>query len=206
MIDDLKTDSNDSRDMLEDPNENITTLDAGTPLSKRTPTNDLSNPRNSEGEQPNDLSREGLIPHVSTEEEKKESPKVRQTDQSVDLGIVKQAKDMDDKFVKLDENRILVKSYLHDLLRYINKNDATLANDVDGNLSFFIKQMPAAELEIPFTEWISEKVEVVKKEFILDYNRKLELLKTQLDHAQNYIESLTDEESLVGIAENLGVL
>lgn len=205
MIDDLKTDSNDSRDIIEDPNENITTLDAGTPLSKRTPTNDFGNPRNSEGEQPNNSSREGLLPHVSTQEEK-ESPKVRQTDQSVDLGIVKLAKDMDDKFVKLDENRLLVKGYLHDLLRYINKNDATLANDEDGNLSFFIKQMPVEELEIPFTEWISEKVEVVKKEFILDYNRKLELLKTQLDQAQNYIESLTDEESLVGIAENLGVL
>lgn len=209
MIDDLKDDLNDSKDIFEDPNENITTLDAGTPLSKRTPPNELSNLENDEEEhqKPINLSTEGLSPNVATEEEKTERPKVLQAVvHNEDLKIVKLAEEMEDKFVKLDENRLLVKSYLHDLLRYINKNDATLANDEDGNLSFFIKQMPAEELEIPFPEWINKKVEVVKKEFIVDYNRKLELLKSQLDHTQDYIESLTDDESLFGIAEKLGVL
>ncbi|CAI4045205.1 hypothetical protein SUVZ_10G2720 [Saccharomyces uvarum] len=110
------------------------------------------------------------------------------------------------EWCKIDENRLLVKNYFHDLLKYINNNDATLSNDQDGDLAFLIKQMPNEELDMTFTNWVNLKVRSIKHEFIDDCEKKLNILKNDFDTATNYVETLEDDDELIEIARKMGVL
>ncbi|CCD24371.1 survivin NDAI_0D00570 [Naumovozyma dairenensis CBS 421] len=66
---------------------------------------------------------------------------------------------------KIDENTLIVKKYFHKLLKYINNNDATLHHDRDGDLTFFINQMPNTELDMTFEEWIKSKKIIYSRNF-----------------------------------------
>ena len=101
---------------------------------------------------------------------------------------------------------MLVKNYFHDLLKYINNNDATLSNDQDGDLAFLIKQMPNEELDMTFTNWVNLKVRSIKHEFIDDCEKKLNILKNDFDTAKNYVKTLEDDDELIEIAKKMGVL
>lgn len=110
------------------------------------------------------------------------------------------------EWFKIDENRHLVKNYFHDLLKYINNNDATLANDKDGDLAFLIKQMPAEELDMTFNNWVNLKVQSIKREFIDDCDKKLDILRRDYYTATNFIETLEDDNQLIDIAKKMGIL
>ncbi|CAI4043953.1 hypothetical protein SKDZ_10G2850 [Saccharomyces kudriavzevii ZP591] len=109
------------------------------------------------------------------------------------------------EWCKIDENRLLVKNYFHDLLKYINLNDATLANDKDGDLAFLIKQMPNEELDMTFIAWVNMKVQSIKREFVDDCDKKLGILRNDFDTATNYIETLEDDDELIEIAKKMGI-
>lgn len=117
----------------------------------------------------------------------------------------KASNSQNEKIFKMDEDKNLVKNYFHDMLRYINNNDATLANDRDGDLTFFMKQMPSEEMEIPFSQWIMKKKKALQKEFQDDVKQKLRKLRDEFNHAIENIETIENEETLIAMAERLGV-
>lgn len=110
------------------------------------------------------------------------------------------------EWFKIDENRLLVKNYFHDLLKYINNNDATLADDKDGDLAFLIKQMPSEELDMTFNNWVNLKVKSIKREFIDDCDKKLDILRKNYYAATNFVETLEDDDQLINIAKEMGIL
>lgn len=95
---------------------------------------------------------------------------------------------------KIDEGTSVVKKYFHGLLNYINHNDASLLNDDDGDLAFFINQMPDTELNMTFPEWIHYKKDLLKREFASDMKKKLVLARNKFDVIKNLVESLEDNE------------
>lgn len=103
----------------------------------------------------------------------------------------------------MDEDKKLVKSYFHDMLRYINNNDATLANDRDGDLAFFIKQMPEEEMGITFSQWILRKRDELKNDIQDDVKKKLERLKSEFDSVVRGIRLLDDDTVLSNLAQEL---
>ncbi|CDH11516.1 uncharacterized protein ZBAI_03302 [Zygosaccharomyces bailii ISA1307] len=117
----------------------------------------------------------------------------------------KASNSQNEKIFKMDEDKKLVKNYFHDMLRYINNNDATLANDRDGDLTFFMKQMPSEEMEIPFSQWIMKKKEALQKEFQDGVKQKLRKLRDEFNHAIANVETIENEETLIAMAERLGV-
>ncbi|CDH16520.1 uncharacterized protein ZBAI_08308 [Zygosaccharomyces bailii ISA1307] len=117
----------------------------------------------------------------------------------------KASNSQNEKMFKMDEDKNLVKNYFHDMLRYINNNDATLANDRDGDLTFFMKQMPSEEMDIPFSQWITKKKEALQKEFQEDVKQKLRKLRDEFNHAIENIGTIENEETLIAMAERLGV-
>lgn len=111
----------------------------------------------------------------------------------------------EENMYKIDEDRLLVRTYFHDMLKYINNHDATLANDKDGDLAFFIKQMPKEEMEIPFSQWILRKKEAVKREFQENVQGKLRKLRNEFNRVIENVEAIEDEKILIDLAEKLGL-
>lgn len=109
----------------------------------------------------------------------------------------------ENQMFRLDENKNLVKSYFHDMLKYINRNDATLANDRDGDLAFFIKQMPEEEMSITFSEWIIRKRDALKKDLVRETDSKLEKLRKEFDRIIGAVNSIVDDDKLIALAEKL---
>lgn len=106
----------------------------------------------------------------------------------------------------LDDNTELVKEYFKNLLRYINNNDSTLSNDLDGDLNFFINQIPDNELDLTFNDWIDIKVSEVKADFIKKTDKKTELIKKEFESIQKRIEDLDDDNILRTMAKNSNIL
>lgn len=110
------------------------------------------------------------------------------------------------RFKLADENRRIVKDYFHDLLVYINKNDATLANDHDGELTYFMRQMPPEEVDMTFTTWVESKLDKIKMDFARDCEEKMRTLRMDFERTQDFISSLEDEETITSIARRLNLL
>lgn len=109
-------------------------------------------------------------------------------------------------FARMDENKKIVRDYLHELLQYINNNNATLKSDKDGDLNFFIQQMPEVELDMTFHEWIDKKKNLLKKEFSQEVQQKLEILQAQFEKAKRKVEEINDDEVLLEIGKTHGIL
>ncbi|KOG98669.1 survivin [Saccharomyces eubayanus] len=158
----------------------------------------------------NSISSTSLHPQYSPlEKQKKEKTLTTDTECATGCLLNEETKNSRADFgewCKIDENRLLVKNYFHDLLKYINNNDATLSNDKDGDLAFLIKQMPNEELDMTFTNWVNLKVRSIKHEFIDDCEKKLNILRNDFDTAKNYVETLEDDDELIEIAKKMGVL
>lgn len=114
-------------------------------------------------------------------------------------------------FAKIDSTKNLTKKYFHDLLKYINEHDATLDNDVNGDLRFLMNKMPDKELDMTFGEWLQDKVNKIHEEFVRGSSIKLQLLKDEFDKIKNRVvkiddTSSSDDEWLIDIAKKLDIL
>ncbi|CAI4034487.1 hypothetical protein SMKI_10G2800 [Saccharomyces mikatae IFO 1815] len=147
---------------------------------------------------------------MSATEFQPDFPRIEEQRKEINTNLVKEEGRVGEadagEWFGIDENRLLVKNYFHDLLKYINNNDATLANDKDGDLAFLIKQMPNEELEMTFNSWVDLKVQSIKREFIDDCDKKLNILRSNYYTATTYVENLEDDDELIKIAKKMGIL
>ncbi|CUS22170.1 LAQU0S04e09780g1_1 [Lachancea quebecensis] len=118
---------------------------------------------------------------------------------------IKMSSCLENSFKSIDEDRRVLSHYFHNLLRYININDASLANETDGDLNFFVNHMPEAEKRLDFPAWIDRKVMALKQEFNRDYKSKIMKVEEQFQSAQNFIKNLDSEEALVKIAKDYNI-
>lgn len=208
VINDLGDDLNSSKSSFKDLNENITSLDTGTPLPSRSIQNgSLSLPYGDEQGSPEPTDHNELEKTVFYQEKNTAVAQAMHSEVKINDETPRSISADDDGILaKRDQNRILVKEYFHDLLLYINKNDATLENDKDGDLTFFVRQMPAEELDTTFPEWLEKKMSRVRSEFLSDADEKLNQLKEQFEHARAFISALDDDDAITNIASSLGLL
>lgn len=205
IIDDLDDGLSASRSGLIDTHDNITSLDTGTPLPSRSLLNG-SGSLNYDHEQ--EAAQEQTGKHKDSSSDHASQDEMRSKNTTPSLRLIGESNDQklsnsDEKPANSEETRKLVKEYFHDLLVYMNKNDATLGEDRDGDLAFFIEQMPASELDMTFTHWVDEKLKTMKQEFKEECGAKLSFLKKDFEQACNSINSLDDDEALLKIAASL---
>lgn len=105
----------------------------------------------------------------------------------------------------IDNDTKTIKKFFHDLLVYINRNDCTLENDIDGEVENFVKQIPANELSMNFQTWILDKVTKVKVDFRKSVQKKLSLISKTIEVQKQYIENTATDEELVEIYKSLDV-
>lgn len=110
----------------------------------------------------------------------------------------------------IDNDRKIVKDYLHDLLNYININNASLNNDRDGNLTYFMDKMPESEKNMQFENWTQTKVKSIHKTFTDDIDNKKKLMMSEfalLDHQIRSINTNTNENDalLRHMANSFGI-
>lgn len=115
-----------------------------------------------------------------------------------------------DKLLKLDEDRSIAKRYLHDLLRYINHSDATLNNDVDGDLNFYMNKMPELEKRMTFKLWIQDKIKVNHQVFVNDLKKKQNVLKDEYSDLIKQIKSIDidnekNDDFLLNFSNNFNI-
>ncbi|GMM56679.1 survivin [Maudiozyma humilis] len=95
----------------------------------------------------------------------------------------------------IDNDRKIVKDYLHDLLNYININDASLNNDRDGNLTYFMDKMPESEKNMQFENWTETKVKSIHKTFTDDIDNKKKLMMSEFALLDHQIRSINTNKS-----------
>ncbi|AMD22996.1 HHR227Wp [Eremothecium sinecaudum] len=108
-------------------------------------------------------------------------------------------------FSNLDKDRRLLSTFLHGLLNYINVNEATLSTDIDGNLNYFIQQMPSKELEMTFSDWLDYKVDELKDEYVNEIEKKKGLLLKKFEASVEKVKNITDSKILLQLAERFGI-
>ncbi|SCV02861.1 LAMI_0H03576g1_1 [Lachancea mirantina] len=106
---------------------------------------------------------------------------------------------------KHEENRLLLRSYLHRLLRYINYKDASLSNDKNGDLHFFFNKMPSEEQDLNFVSWLDNKEQELKRSFAEELANKMQALEEKFSDAKNCIERISDDETLAEVARAFSV-
>lgn len=109
---------------------------------------------------------------------------------------------------EIDKDTNSVKEYMHNLLRYINYNDAALNNDKDGDLHFFMNHMPDIEKKMSFGDWIQHKLLEINKEFVKNITKKSSISKDAFAELVNRIESIDENDDnhdsfLINICSNL---
>ncbi|AAS53078.2 AER399Cp [Eremothecium gossypii ATCC 10895] len=109
------------------------------------------------------------------------------------------------EFNKLDEDRRMLSGFLHDLLRYMNVNEATLKRDIDGNITYFIQQMPNQELDMTFIQWLDLKVSQLKVEYLKELEKKRTLLVGQFEASERIIRNISDSKVLLELANRFGI-
>ncbi|SCV02487.1 LAME_0H01640g1_1 [Lachancea meyersii CBS 8951] len=114
--------------------------------------------------------------------------------------------DLHNSLVLVDEERVLLANYFRKLLRYINVNDLSLFNEVDGDLSFFVQHMPQHEKQLAFSAWIDKKQSELKEEFERDYRTKVAKLDRQFKAAKSFLEKIDNDEALLKIADHYSLL
>ncbi|SCU91205.1 LADA_0F08680g1_1 [Lachancea dasiensis] len=106
-----------------------------------------------------------------------------------------------DSLHKVDESRGLLANYFRKLLHYINVNDATLDNEKDGDLSFFVHHMPEVEKKLTFAAWIDMKKMELREEFNRDYQIKIATIEQQFTEAKNFFLELDNDDAILKLAE-----
>lgn len=107
-------------------------------------------------------------------------------------------------FTAIDENRVILRKYFHDLLRYINKTDASLYNDRDCALELFVSKIPDNELDMDFKAWLEYRIDLVKREFSEITQKKKDILKEKLEHSKEVLKEMT-EDALLEIAKDINL-
>ncbi|AET39693.1 survivin Ecym_4672 [Eremothecium cymbalariae DBVPG len=108
-------------------------------------------------------------------------------------------------FDNTNKDRIMLSNFLHGLLKYINVNDANLNRDIDGNINYFIQQMPGNELDMTFAEWLDHKVRELKDEYLKELVKKKELLLKQFRASEEMVKNITDGKILLELAERFEI-
>jgi len=85
-----------------------------------------------------------------------------------------------DSVTNMDQNTNSAKKYLHNLLRYINYNNATLHHDQDGDLHFYLNRMPEEEKKLVFKDWVLYKKDMLNDSFNKRVATKTSILKDTL--------------------------
>ncbi|SCV03908.1 LANO_0G06986g1_1 [Lachancea nothofagi CBS 11611] len=135
--------------------------------------------------------------NASTTDKSLNPSAVREDNVSTDRGDI--------TYSRLDESRALLGNYFRKLLRYINLNDASLSNEIDGDLSFFVKHMPQVEKELTFSAWIDRKELELREEFDRDYKMKIAKLERQFQVARSYLENIDNDDFLLKMAETYNI-
>ncbi|KAG0672194.1 hypothetical protein C6P45_003669 [Maudiozyma exigua] len=109
---------------------------------------------------------------------------------------------------EIDTDTNSIKEYMHNLLRYINYNNATLNNDKDGDLNFFMNHMPNIEKNMNFGDWIKYKLTEIHKGFVENISKKSVISNEAFTVLLNRIESIDenddkDDSFLTNICNNL---
>lgn len=208
MVDELNDDSVDIKIEYTDTNKGIDSLETGTPLKGVSESDRLSpSHRNTLTAITNGILDNPSEARQELDETKEKKTVASQVSSSPNnIEAVDQAKSSTSQFEKASEDGRIVKDYFHDLLVYINKNDATLADDRDGELAYFMRQMPAEELDMKFEDWLQAKVNRIKLDFTRDCEEKLRNLRQEFERTSSFVSSLEDEEIITRIANNLGLL
>lgn len=76
------------------------------------------------------------------------------------------------------------------LLKLIEINKATLSNDKEGILDFFMSKLSNEELNMTFPEWLTFTINHLTKDYKHHTNKKLELLDREFLHAKRTIDDL----------------
>lgn len=118
--------------------------------------------------------------------------------------------DIISKVEHIDDDRKIMKKYLHDLLTYINSTDAALNDDKDGNLIFFMDKMPESEQDISFERWALNNVTSINKTFVEEIDIKKAQMVTTYAKLSKEIQGISvdknDQDSfLLQIAESLNI-
>lgn len=109
------------------------------------------------------------------------------------------------KLEKIDEDRILLNDYFHEVLNLINEHNLSLSNDKSGHLEYFIQQIPKTELQMTFSQWIDYKVRQVKLEFQAGIQEKKSVITEQFNKAQSTIDNIHDKRLLQEIAKKYSI-
>lgn len=109
---------------------------------------------------------------------------------------------------EIDTDTNSIKEYMHNLLRYINYNSATLNNDKDGDLNFFMNHMPNIEKKMNFGDWIKYKLTEIHKGYVENITKKSVISNEAFTVLLNRIESIDendnkDDSFLTNICNNL---
>lgn len=110
-----------------------------------------------------------------------------------------------DDMMALDNDTKIIKKFFHDLLLYINRNNCTLENDVDGEIENFVNQIPANELDMDFQTWILDKVTKVKVDFRKAVQKKINLVSKKIESQKHYIDNIATDEELIEMVKNLEI-
>ncbi|CCE61812.1 hypothetical protein TPHA_0B01390 [Tetrapisispora phaffii CBS 4417] len=110
------------------------------------------------------------------------------------------------KITNHDKDFEIVKEYFQSLLKYVNVNDAHLANDINGDLRFFYNQIPKEELELTFDSWIDLKLATIREDFNKRTEQKLTIMKDEFRHIKQKIDSCDDDATLLEISKQFGIL
>ena len=103
-----------------------------------------------------------------------------------------------------DDSDLILASYLRDLLRYINQNDATLANDRLGELHYFFQSMPNEERNMTFEDWLECQCEKLKQDLLHLHEQKLGILANKFKSLIELVKT-SEENVLSELAKELGI-
>ncbi|SMN20162.1 similar to Saccharomyces cerevisiae YJR089W BIR1 Subunit of chromosomal passenger complex [Maudiozyma saulgeensis] len=108
----------------------------------------------------------------------------------------------------VDRDTNNVKKYFHNLLRYINYNNATLKDDTDGDLHFYLNRMPELEKKMTFINWVHYKTDLLNKSFDKRVRTKTNILKDTFETLIQKINLIDDndnneDEFLISICNSL---
>lgn len=108
-------------------------------------------------------------------------------------------------FSTLNGDILTLHHYFEDLLSYMNTNNSSLSNDIKGDLSFFINQMPMEELTMNFHEWLDSKARQMHSKFEMDVEQKVTLLKKNFEASKRLLEEIDDDSVLLKLARRFNI-
>ncbi|KAL6940276.1 hypothetical protein ACO0QE_004174 [Hanseniaspora vineae] len=102
------------------------------------------------------------------------------------------------------DSNLLLFSYLSNLLKHINKNDATLSNDKLGELHYFFQSMPKNEKNMIFEDWLECQYEKLKQDLLHLHKQRLASLASKFSSLVELVAT-SEESVLLELAKDLKI-